>query len=346
MMQNPASTPNAMHAEPDGCQDIHSQQGAVPGDQAMQFMGNEGGMPPGPTEQAEAGPCGNQHAYEVPHFTSQGFIEGRPQEANNPQSAGEIHGNPQEGNPPHAGSMGDGPVTASGKGYENPSPQMEAQGGFQTAQPQMPPQSGYQAVHPQTHQPQAGFQPAAPQMPPQGGYQPVTPQMPPQGGYQAVHPQMQQPQGGFQTAQPQMPPQGGYQPVNPQMPPQNGYQTVHPQMQPQGQFTPGYADASQHPAHTSGPPQSHHPKFEEHKYGQFFDVVNGFVNGEPDIPKMMGLLESCDTQFWKGALVGIAGSLILTNETVQKAITGSLAGIMGAFQKETTEEYNHSRRLI
>ena len=60
------------------------------------------------------------------------------------------------------------------------------------------------------------------------------------------------------------------------------------------------------------------------------DVVNGIINGEsPDIPKLLGLFENIDTQFWKGAITGAVLVLVVNNDTVKKTIGDFFSGITG-----------------
>lgn len=306
MMQHPESALNDMHAASDCCQDTDGTQGTTyPGEHVMPpSAGNQGGMTSGALGGGNAVSSGQQYANDVPHYTSQGFVAGRPQEVNNPASAGELHGSPHQDPGFRTGGVTDGSVHDMSAASPAAASHMQPQtypGGYQTAPPSMPSQS-HETAYPNMSAYAAG-------------YQTVPPQMPPQGGYQNIPPGMPEGQGSFQTATFQMPPQGGYYGTSPQMPPQSGPAPVHPM-----------------------PDQAHHPKFEEHKYGQFVEVVNGFINGEPDIPKTVGLLENCDLRFWKGAIVGVVASLILTNKTVQTAVTGTLGGIMGAFQKESQEQ--------
>jgi len=65
-------------------------QGSTPSPQSpqMTFTGQAGvGM--------DGGESGSQNAYDIPRYTSEGHILGRPQEENNPQSAGNVHGGGQ-----------------------------------------------------------------------------------------------------------------------------------------------------------------------------------------------------------------------------------------------------------
>jgi hypothetical protein len=66
-------------------------------------------------------------------------------------------------------------------------------------------------------------------------------------------------------------------------------------------------------------------------------LVNDLANGNADASRVMSFLGSLDTQFWKGALVGVAAALLLTNESVKSGIASGLSGIMGVFGKEKEE---------
>jgi hypothetical protein len=78
-----------------------------------------------------------------------------------------------------------------------------------------------------------------------------------------------------------------------------------------------------------------HPKHDAHQYGQFVGLVNELANGNADPSKVMAFLGSLDNQFWKGALVGVSITLLLTNDAIKNAIVGTLSNILGAFTKET-----------
>ncbi len=192
---------------------------------------------------------GVQNAYDVPHYTSEGYILGRPQEVNNPQTAGNIQGSSQA--PLPNGFQG----TVSGT-YQQVPPQM---------QPQMPPQ-----------------------MQPQGIYNQVPPNPQPQNIYQ-----------------------------------QNPAQPVFQQNPYNRQYVPPYPYGQQ-------PPPGEQSGEGEKKHGQIVDVVNGIINGEtPDIPKLISVFESIDTQFWKGAVIGAVLVLVVTNDTVKKTIGDALSSVMG-----------------
>ncbi len=101
---------------------------------------------PGQSPQTSfTGQAGAQNANEVPHYTSEGYILGRPQEANNPQTAGNIQGSSQA--PLPGGSQG-----AVFSNYQQVPPQTQPQ-----MQPQMQPQYAYTQVPPNA-QPQNFYQ--------------------------------------------------------------------------------------------------------------------------------------------------------------------------------------------
>jgi hypothetical protein len=81
-----------------------------------------------------------------------------------------------------------------------------------------------------------------------------------------------------------------------------------------------------------------HPKHDAHKYGQFIGLVNDLANGKADPYQVMSYLDNLDTQFWKGALVGLAVTLLLTNNPIKKTIGETFSGIWGSSPKETGEK--------
>lgn len=83
------------------------------------------------------------------------------------------------------------------------------------------------------------------------------------------------------------------------------------------------------PPHADGP---HHPKHDEHKYGQMMNTLGRFLSGEADMNDLINGFFSLDfqnDQFWKGALVGAIATLLLTNENVQKGLTGTIGAMFG-----------------
>ena len=90
--------------------------------------------------------------------------------------------------------------------------------------------------------------------------------------------------------------------------------------------------------HTCGGTGPGHVKHDQNQYGQLMGIVSDFANGTPDISKVAGFLESCDTQFWKGTVVGVAVTLLLTSDTVKSAVFGTLGGVMDTFRKEKEDK--------
>lgn len=116
---------------------------------------------------------------------------------------------------------------------------------------------------------------------------------------------------------------------------------------------PGYGPSPagfQRPQMYGAPPQSHHCSHHIHDPGvaspvgaygggaPWMDLVNDLANGNANPSRLMACLESLDGQFWKGALVGAAATLLFTNETVKSALAGALSGVFGAFQSEQARE--------
>lgn len=67
--------------------------------------------------------------------------------------------------------------------------------------------------------------------------------------------------------------------------------------------------------------------------GHMMGLVNDIMSGRtPNPSSMMGMLESCSAQFWKGAAVGAALAILLTNNAVKDALAGMVGGFMGAGQ--------------
>lgn len=68
-------------------------------------------------------------------------------------------------------------------------------------------------------------------------------------------------------------------------------------------------------------------------YGQVMTAVEEFAEGDAsvgDVLKTLYATTAQDDQFWKGALVGAAATILLTSETVRGAMGKTLGAIMGA----------------
>jgi hypothetical protein len=298
---------------------------------------------------------GEMKAYDIPRYSSEGYVLGRPEAANDPTSAGHIQGAPDGGAATGAGNgagvdygqlptgvgAADGQAMAPGgpvpqqgmpadvQGQGAPSGEAAGQGmgpvqaqsmaagvNGRPVEMQAPPQgTGYMGVDPAYGQ----GQPAGMQVPPQWmGYMGADPAY---AQAQAAAPGGPMPQPGYQV-----PPQGmGYMGVDPATAQAAYAQTAYAA----GSYQqPGYQVPLQAAAAAPG-------EFDANQYGRIAEVVNDIANGEqPDMNKLIALLNSLDTQFWKGALIGTVATLLLTNKGVQSAISGTLGGIFGAFGKK------------
>jgi hypothetical protein len=79
-----------------------------------------------------------------------------------------------------------------------------------------------------------------------------------------------------------------------------------------------------------------HVEHDEHQYGQLMGIVNDIANGNADPSRIMAFLQNIDAQFWKGALVGVAATFLLTSDTVKNTIAGALSGVAGTDAKESS----------
>lgn len=62
-------------------------------------------------------------------------------------------------------------------------------------------------------------------------------------------------------------------------------------------------------------------------------LINDVANGNADPSKVMQVLSSLDSQFWKGALIGVGATLLVTNETVKNALVSALSDLAGCFEQ-------------
>ena len=66
-----------------------------------------------------------------------------------------------------------------------------------------------------------------------------------------------------------------------------------------------------------------------------YGMVQDVLKGDADAGKLMSFLQASGGDFWKGALVGAAAVLLLTNGAVKDA----LAGVMGSmFGQQAADE--------
>ncbi len=186
-----------------------------------------------------------------------------------------------------------------------------------------------------SQQPHPGYSP---------GNQPPPRYAAPQSYGMPIQEMNQQPHPGYVPGN--QPPPGYAAPQSYGMPVQGMNQQPHPGYTPGNQPPPGYAapqsygmpmpgqpdqSASGHSCKCNGNPNAEDAnlKHDLNRYGQLLDAVTGIMNGEPDIPKIAGILDSYDPAFWKGAIIGVLSSLILTNDTVKGAITGTISKALG-----------------
>lgn len=137
------------------------------------------------------------------------------------------------------------------------------------------------------------------------------------------------------------PPYGAYGPQSGQPFPPYGPQGPDFRFFAQGmQGPPGYVQPQAHPGQApgfeSGPG---HPKHEAHRYGQVMGLINDVANGNADPSQVMQLLGGLDSQFWKGALIGVGATLLVTNDAVKNALVSAMSGLAGCFEQgsENTE---------
>ncbi len=118
-------------------------------------------------------------------------------------------------------------------------------------------------------------------------------------------------------------------PMNTQQPP-----NFQPQ---QGMVAPGNEGAFSYP-------RSHEPLYEANQYGMV-PQQSFQVQAAPAGVGFLGM-NFRDQQFWKGALLGAAAALLVTNDTVQKSVIKGAAKVIGAVQggvQEIKEKFEDVR---
>ena len=111
---------------------------------------------------------------------------------------------------------------------------------------------------------------------------------------------------------------------------------MHPGAMPPGYAYPGanygpqpvYGMPPQHPYYAAPPPMAGHPGFHTSAGGHpgqgqgpgMSEVMEELANGGSGLSSLGKLLDFDDKDFWKGALVGAAVVLLLTNESVQNTL--------------------------
>lgn len=149
----------------------------------------------------------------------------------------------------------------------------------------------------------------------------------------------QQPGMMQQPADPaQQPADPAQQPQMAQMPPQGWpQQPVWPgQMMPG--YMPGYAMPPQMPPQPMMPPQGFaHPHHHHHHHQPMPAGVDWSHQAQGMVEEMMGeqagmlkniisMIGADDKEFWKGAMIGAAATLLLTNENVRNMLMQTLSG--------------------
>jgi hypothetical protein len=79
------------------------------------------------------------------------------------------------------------------------------------------------------------------------------------------------------------------------------------------------------------------------QYGELYGLIREAADGQPDISRFLNFFQSTSSDFWKGALVGTALTLLLTNDSVKSMLSRSVAGLWGlvgaeAEQREAEED--------
>lgn len=81
-------------------------------------------------------------------------------------------------------------------------------------------------------------------------------------------------------------------------------------------------------------PEGTQPKFDQNKIGQMYGVMSDVMNGEANPAQIMSLFQDTGTDFWKGAVVGAVGALLIGNETVRNTVAGVFGSMFGEADPE------------
>ncbi len=71
------------------------------------------------------------------------------------------------------------------------------------------------------------------------------------------------------------------------------------------------------------------PQDLDKRFGQVMELYGDFMQGKTDPAKIMNFISSSGAHFWKGALVGAAVALLLSNSSVKSAVGDAFSGILG-----------------
>jgi hypothetical protein len=110
--------------------------------------------------------------------------------------------------------------------------------------------------------------------------------------------------------------------------PPHGYYPPSPQAAPywSGAMPPpgyGYAEPAPGPSGNAGQPGMGHAGAGHGHGARVSDLVNEVAGGGSGLSSLTRMLDLDDIDFWKGALVGAAAVLLLTNGSVQSALFGA-----------------------
>lgn len=75
-----------------------------------------------------------------------------------------------------------------------------------------------------------------------------------------------------------------------------------------------------------------------HQYGELCGLIQEAANGQPDVGRFLNFFHTVSSDFWKGALVGTALTLLLTNDQVKNFLGAGLAGLMGIMGASAEEQ--------
>lgn len=85
-------------------------------------------------------------------------------------------------------------------------------------------------------------------------------------------------------------------------------------------------------------PEGAEPKFDQNKLGDVMSKVSAVMSGEAPPESLLSVLTDTGGDFWKGALIGAAGVLLVTNETVKETVSGVFGSMFGGADDAPAEE--------
>lgn len=95
-------------------------------------------------------------------------------------------------------------------------------------------------------------------------------------------------------------------------------------------------NAPRQPGRPIYPPHAHHGGPEAaggagtgRQYGELYGLIRDAANGQPDVSRFLNFFQASSSEFWKGAVLGTALTLLLTNDNVKNMLANSVAGVWG-----------------